>query len=418
MNQKNIFNTVRIEELAPYEIDCGVTTDTVWFENHNIQDCIEATEKLGIEPIHLQTRNIAFLKDPRLQNVKGISIQSEIQNIKPLFLFKHLTHLSLPENIKIEFDFSNFKELIFLGGTLPKNYINFNQLAKLQVTYLWGYRKANFNEFINCKDLKTLQVFSTDVENLKGLSDLSKLSHISLNNCRKLISLEGIGSQNINLRAIGLTNCKKLRTLDNLISIPDLETLVLYQIPQLNSLSFLNNLNKLENIMIHPKKVGVLNDDYYPLIEALKRINKLDYLRDWKLLDDYLNNKVVIETKIKNDKSDLDLIKDALDIMSWTEKKKDGLEQYTKRNCKKAESILLDCINQLEKVKQDEYKIKEDLIKQCILKLNDFNAKLGGGFIETGEREELCDLFDNIADAVGLDIQDYQDGIASRWRTW
>ena len=37
---------------------------------------------------------------------------------------------------------------------------------------------------------------------------------------------------------------------------------------------------------------------------------------------------------------------------------------------------------------------------------------------ETGEREELCDLIDNIADAVELNVQDYQDGIASRWREW
>jgi hypothetical protein len=43
---------------------------------------------------------------------------------------------------------------------------------------------------------------------------------------------------------------------------------------------------------------------------------------------------------------------------------------------------------------------------------------LDGCFIETGEREELCDIFDNIADSVGIDIHTYEDGIASEWRDW
>jgi hypothetical protein len=43
---------------------------------------------------------------------------------------------------------------------------------------------------------------------------------------------------------------------------------------------------------------------------------------------------------------------------------------------------------------------------------------LDGCFIETGEREELCNLFDDIAGAVGINVQDYPDGIASEWRDW
>jgi len=58
------------------------------------------------------------------------------------------------------------------------------------------------------------------------------------------------------------------------------------------------------------------------------------------------------------------------------------------------------------------------LIKECVLELNKFNETLDSSFIETEEREELCDLFDNIADAVGLNVQDYPDGIASKWRDW
>jgi hypothetical protein len=177
-------------------------------------------------------------------------------------------------------------------------------------------------------------------------------------------------------------------------------------------------LNKLESLILHPSKVGVENKDYYPLITVLKKLNNLDTLKGWKPLKDYLNNKVIIEQTTTKAMSDLELVRGSLDIMSWTEKRKEGLSQYTKKNCMKAESIILSLIDELEKVGQSDYEKKEDLIRQSVLELNKFNDNLNGCFIETEEREELSDLLDNIADAVGLNVQDYQDGIAGRWRNW
>ena len=414
----NNFKNVRIEKIKPIDTNYEIDTDTDWYENHNIEDCIRATEKLKIKHIHLQTNTIDFLADPRLQNIKGIRIQFEIPNIEPLFNLKHLTHLSLPDNIKIEFDFSKFENLSFLGGSMPKKYINLDKLSKLKYTYLFGYRKSDFKEFSHCNELTKLWMYSVDIENLSGLSTLANLTQIDLENCRKLISLDGIGIGNISLKTVHLANCKRLRNADALINLPNLKQLQLYQINELDSLSFLSNLSKLEMLMLHPSKVGVQNKDYYPLVETLKKLNKLDNLKGWKPLKEYLNNKVIIEPIVATHKSDLELIRENLSIMSWTEKKEDGLEQYSKKNCKKAETIILDLLNQLEKVAENDFDRKEELIKQGVLNLNELNASLDGCFIETGEREELCDLFDNIADAVGLNVPDYQDGIASKWRDW
>jgi tRNA(Ile)-lysidine synthase TilS/MesJ len=171
-------------------------------------------------------------------------------------------------------------------------------------------------------------------------------------------------------------------------------------------------------LYMYPGKVGVQNNDYYPLIETLKKLNKLDNLKGWRPLNDYLQHKVIIEPTVIKNKSELELIKENLGIMSWVEKSENGLEQYTRNNCKKAEKIILDLIKQLENLGQNNLAEKKELIKNCVLKLNKFNDSLDGSFIETGEREELCDLFDNIADAVGINIQDYQDGITIEWRDW
>lgn len=416
--QQSNFNNVRIEKIKPFQVEYEIKTDTVWFENHNIEECINATQKLGIEHIHLQTNTIDFLIDPRLKNIKGITIQFEIQNINPLFNFNHLTHLGLPENVKIEFDFSRFENLIYLGGSFPKKYINFHQLKHLKFTYLFEYKKSDLIDFAACKDLRALWMYSAPIESLNGLGELSNLTQIDLENCRKLTSLNGISSRNINLHTVHLVNCTNLRKVDALTELPNLRKLQLYQIYELDSLSFLTSLSKLEKLMMHPSKVGVQNNDYYPLIEVLKKLNKLENLKGWKPLNDYLENKIIIEPTAKENKSKLELIKKNLDIMSWVEKSEDGLEQYTRKNCKKAETIILELIKQLENLVQGNLSKKKELIKNCVLELNKLNDSLDGCFIETGEREELCNLFDNIADAVGINIQDYRDGIASEWRDW
>lgn len=418
MFEDNDLKNVRIEKINPIDIAYEINTDTVWFENHNIEDCIGATVTLGIDHIHLQTNTIDFLADPRLKKIKGIRLQLEVKNIEPLFNLTYLTHLSLPENIQIEFDFSKFNNLIFLGGSLPRKYVNINQLSNLKYIHLFGYRRSDFTEFSQCSELRKLWMYSVDIENLDGLSNLTNLIELDLENCRKLVSLEGIGGKNINLQTVQLTNCRRLRDADALAKLPNLTQLRLYQIHELYSVNFLRSLSKLENLHIHPSKVGVHNKDYYPLVDKLKELNKLEFLRGWKPLKGYLNKEIMVEAVGQTQKSDLELIKETVDVMSWTEKKEEGLEQYTKKNCKKAETIILSLINQLEKVAQNDFLAKEELIKQSVLELNKFNDSLDGCFIETAEREELCDLFDNIADAVGLKVQDYPDGIASKWRDW
>jgi len=414
----NDFKNVRIEKIKPFETAYEKNTDTVWFENHNIEACIRVVEKLGIEHIHLQTNTIDFLADTRLKKIKGISIQYEIKNIEPLFNLEYLTHLGLPENVQIEFDFSRFKNLIFVGGFLPKKYKNIHQLLELKYVSLSNYRKANLIEFSQCGQLRTLWMYSVEIENLNGLSNLANLIKIDLENCRKLVSLDGIGSKNISLQNVRLINCKRFKNADALGNLPNLTQLQFYEVHELYSLNFLYNLNSIENLYINPNKVGVRNKDYYPLVETLKKLDKLEFLKGWKPLKSYLNKQIVIEPTEEIQKSDLELIKEHLDIMSWTEKKDEGLEQYTKKNCKTAQTIILRLITQLENVEESDILKKEELIKECVLELNKFNETLDSSFIETEEREELCDLFDNIADAVGLNVQDYPDGIASKWRDW
>ena len=134
-----------------------------------------------------------------------------------------------------------------MGGTFPTNYINIGQLSKLKYTYLFGFKKPDLKDFSGCKELRKLWIYSVDIENLGGLSDLANLVQLDLENARKPVSLDGIDSGNLHLQTVHLSNCRKLRNADALANLPSLEQLRLYQIHELNSLNFLRFLNKLEN---------------------------------------------------------------------------------------------------------------------------------------------------------------------------
>jgi hypothetical protein len=98
----------------------------------------------------------------------------------------------------------------------------------------------------------------------------------------------------------------------------------------------------------------------------------------------------------------------------------DGMPQYSPENCDKAQKVLDDLIGTLlELGEHSEEKQKVELFKKAITQLNTLNKEIDG-LIETGEREDLCDLFDQITIAAGLNPKDYAngEGIADMWRRW
>lgn len=104
----------------------------------------------------------------------------------------------------------------------------------------------------------------------------------------------------------------------------------------------------------------------------------------------------------------------------WREGYNDGLTQYSAKNCNKIKKVFDDLITSLIEIgnnASEEQKIQ--LFKTAILKTNQLNEEIDG-FIETGEREDLCELTDEITRACGLDPDKYGDGegLATEWREW
>ncbi|HTJ11863.1 MAG TPA: hypothetical protein VL547_07555 [Dinghuibacter sp.] len=106
---------------------------------------------------------------------------------------------------------------------------------------------------------------------------------------------------------------------------------------------------------------------------------------------------------------------------NWQENKVEyGMVQYTPENCDRAQAVLDRLIESLIQLGPDTPEPqKVEFFQLAVEALNDLNDEIAG-LIETGEREDLCSLFDQIAGAAGIDTNKYGggDGIASEWREW
>jgi hypothetical protein len=119
-------------------------------------------------------------------------------------------------------------------------------------------------------------------------------------------------------------------------------------------------------------------------------------------------------------KKQLLAVKQFYPFARWQENYNDGLTQYTKQNCNSIQKVFDDLIASLISIGETaSEEQKKQLFKTAILKTNELNEAIDD-LIETGEREDLCELTDKITIACGLDPLKYGslEGLASEWREW
>jgi hypothetical protein len=104
----------------------------------------------------------------------------------------------------------------------------------------------------------------------------------------------------------------------------------------------------------------------------------------------------------------------------FTRWRESGLDQYTEEACASFATVFDHLIQSLVTLgEQAPEEKKLSAFKEAVEALNGLNAE-DESLIETGEREDLCELCNVVAAAAGLNPEDYGDGEgpASEWRDW
>lgn len=113
----------------------------------------------------------------------------------------------------------------------------------------------------------------------------------------------------------------------------------------------------------------------------------------------------------------LNATKASYPFQQWQES---GLEQYTAEACSAFSRVFDQLIAELLQVGPDVAEsVKLAAFERAVVALNALN-EADESLIETGEREDLCELINTITVAAGLDPSKYGDGEgpASEWRDW
>ena len=99
----------------------------------------------------------------------------------------------------------------------------------------------------------------------------------------------------------------------------------------------------------------------------------------------------------------------------------DGLEQYTPEAVAAARAVVDRLLVELAALGRDAPEAaKIERFGVAVEALNVQNDESDSALIETEEREELCEMFNVIAEAAGIDPEKYGDGEgpASEFRDW
>lgn len=106
-----------------------------------------------------------------------------------------------------------------------------------------------------------------------------------------------------------------------------------------------------------------------------------------------------------------------LPTIEWKRRKKEGDDSFTDKGIVAVESLLKDYLLKLtELTTQKKASNIYSSIKKIVTSLNKINDKYDG-FIETMEREELCEFINNVVRETGLDIDKNID-LTKEWREW
>ncbi len=119
-------------------------------------------------------------------------------------------------------------------------------------------------------------------------------------------------------------------------------------------------------------------------------------------------------------KERLEQAKTSYPFKDWRGYFNDGMTQYSKENCDRAVQIMDTLISNLGNAGlRAKEEVKLELIKVAIYALNILDAETGETLIETGERDELGQLFDKIARLAKIDLEQFEyNDITYKVRTW
>lgn len=211
----------------------------------------EAYDILASGEIQMLTLNVGdwsdlgWLTDFK-SSLASLSISAKDVDWLSIGQLTELTKLSI-DDFKIKFDFSKLQKLKYLKMYSRRGHgDSMFRLPNLETLIINGWKDDDVTAFSELSKLKFIGLYHTRVlKSLKGLEKLSKLEGLDIEVAPNLTNVNAIGSLP-HLKLLRLANCKRIASFDCLEKNHELLSLVIGTCSDIQSLSILKGMTKLD----------------------------------------------------------------------------------------------------------------------------------------------------------------------------
>lgn len=206
--------------------------------------------------------DLSFLTDlPHLSSFKIIDL--EIRSVEPIHVLHELLALEVITYCNTAITFSAFPLLQECSLEWRSGATSLFEVRTLKKLFLDDYKGRDVNAFARLTELESLAILNAPVENLFGLSDLTKLKSLRLANLKCLRSLAGIEPL-VNLEELDIHTCPRIGSIDQVGYLSRLRTFHLNNDGNIESLKPLAKLTQLESVLFY-ESTNIVDGDLSPL---------------------------------------------------------------------------------------------------------------------------------------------------------
>lgn len=228
-NKTLLFDTDRAVECCDYFIRTGLKQISIYSEIYKAND---------LKPL-ISLEN----------HLEGILLDGKI-DYSYLEKFKQLKFLSIPDNRKDTVDLNNFPQLEELCANITKRLIGLDSCKNLKTLFVNNFKPQN-NDLTSLPRFDKLDyfgLFQSIITDLNGIDNFINLKRIHLYGLSKLISIRELKKLSKSLLDLEIDKCKKITDYDTLVSLDNLQKIIISESGQMESIRFVQSLKKLKFI--------------------------------------------------------------------------------------------------------------------------------------------------------------------------
>ncbi|MCM3575457.1 hypothetical protein M3172_19840 [Mesobacillus subterraneus] len=383
---------------------------SVKINEDNIKESIAYIQEHQINNVDLsyELDQVDFLSE--CPDIEMVSLGGEdLKDVSGLYHLKNLKSLSINETRpSLEIDFERIPALEVLYGQLPPKAKGIGTLVSLKEMRLWSYKPKtkNLEQFSGLKNLETLELIQSNITSLLGVEGLETLEKLGLFYLRSFNDLKNIKYLTNSLRVLEIENCKKIGDFTPIAELKGLGKLFLMDCGELASIQFINQLPQLKLLAFGG--TTVLDGNLYPCerIEEVYFTQKKHYTHRLK---EY--------TAVRKENIEILSVPQSNGLMPtvlWRERMEEGDDMFSEEAIVASEKALQKYVSSLKTLKTPTEKAILKKVKEVVIEFNKLNEEFDY-FIETLEREELCEFIEEKAQEAGLEPD---EDITEEWREW